>query len=360
MLLVFLYHVAVFPPWRAPFATGWVGIELFFVLSGFLITGLLVDSAGEERQLGKFYVRRALRILPLYYVVLALLAAWAWLQGRPLAARILGDQPWFWLLQQNFLMAFEGWYKPLYYAHFWSLALEVQFYVVWPPVLLLLGPRRALWACGVLGFGSFLLRNGLGIAWPFSYAATFTHLEGVMVGSALALLIRSHPERLGRLAPLVLAGSSLLVVALVAGGGGLHISDERVLRFGYPVLSLFFGALLCATFDAGRAGRAARAAFASRPLLWIGKYSYGIYLTHWVIHLQLKRPLLEWFAPRTTSDAQAHLLAVLVQAGLTAVLAVIAHHLVELPALRLKDALVPRPSGRVTGMPARGEVRRTA
>src|SRR5688572_33512867 len=92
MGLVFLYHVVVYPPWRRPFAIGWVGIELFFVLSGFLITGLIVDSTGEKNQLRNFYVRRALRILPLYYLVLVVLYVWQWIQGGAQAERILRSE----------------------------------------------------------------------------------------------------------------------------------------------------------------------------------------------------------------------------------------------------------------------------
>ncbi|HEX6886058.1 MAG TPA: acyltransferase [Planctomycetota bacterium] len=359
MLFVFLYHVVVYPPWRAPFALGWVGIELFFVLSGFLITGLIVDSEGERNQLRNFYVRRGLRILPLYYLVLAVLYVQVWIQGGNQAGRILGEQSWFWLLQQNLLMANEGWYKPLYFAHFWSLALEVQFYAVWPLVLVALGPRQALWACAAVALGSFALRNGLPVAWPFSYAATFNHLEGMMVGSAIALMLREKRETLGRVAPLALALTGLPLLYLGLRPSGLHISSEHVMRHVYPLLAVFFGALLCATFEVGRVGRAARAAFGCRPLLWIGKYSYGIYLTHWVVHLQLKRPLLDWLVPALGTEARAHAASVLLQTALVALLAVLAYHLVELPALRLKNVLAPRPRGRVAGLPER-ELRRTA
>jgi peptidoglycan/LPS O-acetylase OafA/YrhL len=359
MLLVFLYHVVIYPPWRRPFALGWVGIELFFVLSGFLITGLIVDSEGETNRLRNFYVRRALRILPLYYLVLAILYVWLWIQGGPLSERVLGQQAWFWGLQQNLLMAYDGWYKPLYFAHFWSLAHEIQFYAVWPLLLVALGPRRALWASAGIAVGSCALRNGLAISWPFSYAATFNHLEGMMAGAAIALCLRLHRGALGRLAPLALLVTGLPLACLATRPGGLHISDERVMRLAYPVLALFFGALLCSTFEAGRVGRAARALFSSRPLLWIGKYSYGIYLTHWVVHLQLKRPLLDWLGQGTSTEAGAHLLSVLIQAVLVALLSVLGYHLVELPALRLKNVLAPRPRGRVSELPER-ELRRTA
>ena len=358
MGLVFLYHVVVYPPWRRPFAVGWVGIELFFVLSGFLITGLIVDSTGEKHQLRNFYVRRALRILPLYYLVLGVLYVWQWIQGGAQAERVLGEQSWFWLLQQNLQMAFEGWYKPLHFAHLWSLAHEVQFYAVWPLLLVALGPRYSLVACGVLAFGSFALRNLLPLSWPFSYAATFNHLEGMMAGSAIALLMRTQRDLLGRIAPLALVAAGLPLVWLAAQPKGLHISDEHVMRYVYPVLAIFFGALLCSTFAAGRIGRASRAVFCARPLLWIGKYSYGIYLTHWVIHLQLKRPLLDALVPRV-GEAGAHAVSVLIQVVLVGLLSVLGYHLIELPALKLKNVLAPRPRGRVAEIPER-ELRRTA
>jgi peptidoglycan/LPS O-acetylase OafA/YrhL len=358
MLLVFLYHVVVYPPWRRPFAIGWIGIELFFVLSGFLITGLIVDSTGERHQLRNFYVRRALRILPLYYLVLAVLYVCTWVQGGPAAERVLGEQAWFWLLQSNLQMAFEGWYKPLYFAHFWSLAHEIQFYAVWPLLLVALGPRRALLATGVIAAASFTLRNALPVAWPFSYAATFNHLEGMMAGSAIALLLRQERGALGRVAPWALVAAGLPLAWLALRPTGLHISDEHVMRFVYPALAVFFGALLCSTFEAGRVGRASRAVFCAKLFLWIGKYSYGIYLSHWVIHLQLKRPLLEWLTP-AFGEAGAHALSVLIQVLLVGALSFAGYHLVELPALRLKNVLAPRPRGRMAELPER-EFRKTA
>jgi peptidoglycan/LPS O-acetylase OafA/YrhL len=359
MFLVLVYHIVDYLPWRKPFAVGWCGIELFFVLSGFLITGLLLDSEGERHRLRNFYLRRALRILPLYYLVLIGLYLSIWLGGNAASERVLAEQHWFWLLIQNMHMALNGWYKPMYFSHFWSLAVEVQYYVVWPVVLVLVGAQRGLIVCALVAATSFTLRNALPISFPYSYAATFMRLEGVMIGSVLAILMRTRRELLGRLAPLVLVGAGVPLVLFALTPDGLHISSPWVIRIGYPLLALFFAAVLVSIFDTGRVGRASRAVFASRFCLWIGKYSYGIYLSHWVIHLKLRQPLLDWLTPLVGSLPVASTISFLIQGLLSIGFSVVSYHLVELPMMRLKNVLAPRPRGRLTeiGLP---EIRRTA
>jgi peptidoglycan/LPS O-acetylase OafA/YrhL len=339
---VFFYHCVIFPAWREPFTIGWCGIELFFVLSGFLITGLIVDTRGEPHALRNFWVRRALRIVPLYYVALAYLYLSLAHAGGPKAAHALSEQPWFWLYAQNLFMAFHGWYDPLTFTHFWSLAIEVQYYFLWPLVLLAVGPRYALAACAVVGLGSAVLRNVLPVTFPFSYLATFTHLEGLMVGSAMALLLRSRRELLGCWAPRAFVAGGVGLVALALMRHGLHVSDPWVMRLGYSFYALLFGGLLASVLDTGRVGRFARGVFERPGIVFVGKYSYGIFVTHWIVHLETKKPLLDWIVPAVHPAWLAYTLVLLVQAALTMTLSLLAYHLVEERFLRLKDVLAPR------------------
>jgi peptidoglycan/LPS O-acetylase OafA/YrhL len=116
---------------------GWFGVDLFFVLSGFLITGILYDAKGADRYFLNFYARRTLRIFPLYYAVLVLLFVLLPRVPHPLAADYVSDsapdQLWFWLYLTNFRIALNGgWYSHLVPSVFWSLAIEEQFYVLYP------------------------------------------------------------------------------------------------------------------------------------------------------------------------------------------------------------------------------------
>src|SRR5579863_7613015 len=113
---------------------GWTGVELFFVLSGFLITGILLDSKGAENYVSSFYIRRALRILPLYYGAVLVAFVLLPLLGRAglpgLSPEFNPDQLWYWFYAGNWAWNWNHCYQP--FAHFWSLAVEEQFYLAWP------------------------------------------------------------------------------------------------------------------------------------------------------------------------------------------------------------------------------------
>src|SRR5262245_13745 len=133
----------------ATLTLGWVGVELFFVLSGFLITGILLDSRGAPHYFRNFYIRRTLRIFPLYYGFLAL-----WLGVLPLFYKWPNDvlkvvsipvsPVWSWAYLTNIVQALHDDWRagPPYTTHFWSLAIEEQFYLVWPTVVFLFSRRR--------------------------------------------------------------------------------------------------------------------------------------------------------------------------------------------------------------------------
>jgi peptidoglycan/LPS O-acetylase OafA/YrhL len=359
ILLVFLYHCVTYGEWREPFTFGWCGIELFFVLSGFLITGLILDAREEPHGLRNFYVRRALRILPLYYTVLALLYVSLALSGEFLGSKAVSGQVFFWAHLQNLFVAYAGWPKPLTFSHFWSLGIEVQFYLLWPLVLRRASTRTALMACGAFALLSFALRNALPVTFPFSYTATFTHLEGVMAGSALALGLREHRARVGQLAPLACAvgGAGLAVLWLTRGG--LHVADPLVMRYSYALFALFCGGVLAALLDRGRAGRWTRAFFERAPLRFLGRYSYGIFLIHWIVHLKLEQRLMESWSAWVGNAGAAAALAFLSQVVVTLVLSVASFHVIEEPFLRLKNVFAPRPRGVLTDL-APSETRKSA
>src|SRR5206468_651405 len=121
--------------------SGWIGVDLFFVLSGFLITGILLDSLGKPGYFRNFFARRTLRIFPLYYAVLTvslfLVPALIGLQRLPeLYHRLLENQLWLWTYAANYLQA-TGRHTLPGFGHFWSLAIEEQFYLLWPFVVYL-------------------------------------------------------------------------------------------------------------------------------------------------------------------------------------------------------------------------------
>ena len=128
---------------------GYTGLDLFFVLSGFLITGVLLDARETPNRVRNFYVRRGLRVLPLYYgVVFALVVLWPLFRpdGTPAIDTLRHNQWWYWFHATNFISRLPG-AMPYNTGHFWSLAVEEQFYLIWPWLVFTLSPKTLLRLC---------------------------------------------------------------------------------------------------------------------------------------------------------------------------------------------------------------------
>ena len=260
------------------FLVGWTGVDLFFVLSGFLITGILDDAKGSTNYFRVFYARRMLRILPLYYGALVVLFVMPHLVHAPGAPHFfvsIKDQLWYWFYLQNFHPL-----PPLFVGlagHFWSLAVEEQFYLVWPLVILLLSRKSALRLCVFLLVFSIMYRALIHIVNPIfaSPLNTLAQLDGLTIGSALALLYRTPGgmDWIKRRLPLLMAAS-------LAGIGAIYAVDipsvKRALLRTF--LTLFFGCLLAYAIEQ-REGLLQRF-LSSRVMRFFGKYSYGMYVLH--------------------------------------------------------------------------------
>ncbi len=172
----------------------WVGVDLFFVLSGFLITNILLETRDSSQYFKAFYGRRFLRIFPLYYGFLIVLYVLLPLLGTPLTLGLKTVEPWEWSYTANIYAGFhQG--PDLNINHFWTLSIEEQFYLIWPLVVLLIKKERSL-AIGVgitilllpLLRGLFLIS---GFSSDFIYTFTLCHMDGLLMGAFLSLLYRS-------------------------------------------------------------------------------------------------------------------------------------------------------------------------
>jgi peptidoglycan/LPS O-acetylase OafA/YrhL len=260
---------------------GWTGVDLFFVLSGFLITGILADARDTPHRYRTFYVRRALRILPLYYAFVVLLFVVPPLVGAAAYTTGFTDQLPYWLYLQNF--------RPLpnqaldLSAHLWSLAIEEQFYLVWPLVVFTLSRTNALRVCAVCLLGALAYRVASVLAdadLHQVYFQTPARLDGLALGGAIALISRGGggPARLRRVAPAVLAASAAALAGAALHPSGFDPGGAYMVSVGYTALAFFFGAVLVLALDAGPA-RLPRLLSAS-PLRFFGRYSYGLYVIH--------------------------------------------------------------------------------
>ena len=147
-------------------SAGWCGVDLFFVLSGFLITGILLDTKSGPHFFRNFYMRRVLRIFPLYYgflIVIFVLIPLA-IQVGDKFQTLLDQQGWYWSYLINLPIAFKGWSSVIIIDHFWSLAVEEQFYLFWPLVVFFSQRRQLIFICLACFVGSFGVRLGFALA----------------------------------------------------------------------------------------------------------------------------------------------------------------------------------------------------
>lgn len=298
MVAVLLYHADY--SWMSG---GFLGVDLFFVLSGFLVTGLCLS---EERRtgsiaFGRFWGRRIRRLVPAQVTLLIALVVYVFLFHRPelyelrgqTVAALLAGTNWFLIATQN--SYFDAIGRPPVLRHLWSLAIEMQFYLLWPPVLLVLLRRwgrdlRALVGVIVgLALVSALLLAvwGSGAADPSrAYFSTFSRLSGLLLGAALAVLWRpSLLERapIGRMSGQVdrAAAAALGLVLLFF----VFATDTGawMYRLGFLVFSIASVVLVAAACHP--ASRFASDRGIGHPVLVaIGARSYGIYLWHWPIY----------------------------------------------------------------------------
>ncbi len=356
IIAVMLYHGFLGLTWNVPShggifgwtSAGWLGVDIFFVLSGFLITGILLDTKASSGYFSKFYARRFLRIIPVYYLVLAIVFfALPWFLPFNTAGlkTIQHRQLWLWTHMTNigFVVYRKAWANSdwLGMSHFWSLAIEEQFYFVWP--LFVLFTRRWLkLACLGLITVSLAFRLVLWQADPRSAAMYFPtpcRLDGLAIGAFTAILLRQKSLS-GRVANLARIGAAValgFLVVLVAVRGGLFQTDKPALAFAIPAVSLLTASGIA--FIAGpRPSGALAALLNNRFLRFSGKYSYGLYLFHGML-----RTAMDVFAPSawlirwTGSDLAGNLLFVGLFVGLSYALALISWHAWEKHWLKLKS-----------------------
>ena len=354
MVVVFHWHLAAAqPPWPLSLlhrvaGAGTEGVNLFFVLSGFLITGILWDTKTEAHYLRNFFVRRVLRIFPLYYGALLVglvLVPLIHPVTDPKYRDVVHHQIWLWLYLSNIYETYSGRALPLF-GHFWSLAVEEHFYLVWPFVVLACSRRTLMGICLGCVAGSFLVRWALLHAGADPALAvlrlTPCQADCLASGGFLALwLRRPGPDDVAAvaLAPVarVLALSGLMVAALTLG---IKYSADN--SFSFASLNTFWAvffsaALLLAAL--GAPGGAYRRLLQNRALMQVGKYSYALYVFHWPLgRLTLSVLQRAWYgnvAP-VTYGFGFQLLYFSVSLALSLTAAWLSWHLYERHFLRLK------------------------
>jgi peptidoglycan/LPS O-acetylase OafA/YrhL len=328
---------------------GWVGVDLFFVLSGFLITGILIDTRQSPRYFRSFYARRALRIFPLYYAVLVvifLLGPWIGLAKLPGFSVLVGRQAWFWTYTSNVYLSLTGridlnasW---LDLNHFWSLAIEEHFYLVWPAVVVCLSGRALIRACLACMVVALLVRVGMIVIWSrpvATYFLTICRIDSLAVGGLMAVLARGEGglEALGRPARSMALVGGLVLMALGLRSGRIAAADRLVQMVGFSALGIGFAGVIVLVASA-KPGQFWFKIWTCSVLTTLGRYSYGIYVYHQIFGrklVELTAPALEWAGP-----VWAPRLMVSVGILINLAIAALSFHLFEARFLRLKARFV--------------------
>lgn len=325
VLLVMTFHFSVVPrhehqtalldDWfRDLVFTGWSGVDLFFVLSGFLITGILLRTRDAPNYFKAFYARRALRIFPLYYAFLAVTI----FAVLPIAGRFedriaglsavstqLGDLPdrqaWFWLYASNIFSFFHDGEKAVYgMGHFWSLAIEEQYYLVWSPIVFLFRARPLAWVCAaiiaaVTAYRVWCVLQGM----PAYTVQTFTltRVDSIVFGSLAACLLHNGiPARWATAARRAVVPCWIVAFGVqIALGSTLERPVALMLS---PTLFALAFLVTVLGVTAKAASQAPQPILRNRVLMHFGAISYGLYVFHVPIRGVLL-PLYERAVPQT-------------------------------------------------------------
>lgn len=346
-LLVFLRHYTLTRHAHAPIflaimhvsAAGWAGVDLFFVLSGFLITGILLDTRSDPHYFRNFIMRRALRIFPLYYTVLFVMLALTpllhlqWHRGHILYFFYLGN------VAANINPSLQAVFPYFSFLHLWSLSMEEQFYLLWPLAIYLAAtPRRVVRLCLGLSVFALLVRIALlhwlpeGRAVEWCSAELPARMDGLLYGAIAAVLVRRFSiERLVPPARWLLSVATILL-AVMYFRIGANFNNAVTSLVGYPLLALFFSSLIVLALEPNsliaRFGRLS-------PLRLLGRYSYGLYVYHLIAGFALGN-LLSWIQLRTHSIVIGGILFTFAVFFGSLMMAVASYELYERRFLRLK------------------------
>jgi peptidoglycan/LPS O-acetylase OafA/YrhL len=334
ILLVVIYHNFGF---ISQSYFGWLGVDLFFVLSGFLITDILLRTVNDPNFLSNFYMRRVLRIFPLYYVSLLLFLFIV----APLTSDKIEwsyykeNQVYLWTYLQNWLYIFKEPGSAAILNHYWSLAVEEQFYIFWPLVILLLKkPKYLLAFIGILLIAVIVFRFVLwfyqveDLAYYNLY--TFTRIDGICIGCMVALLMRMNMNFIRNY-------TFLIVLVFAAVNFGFYfINRENDYSFpyialvGYTTFAMILGLLVYEAVT--RETRLLNMIFGFGLLKFFGRISYGLYIFHWPVYLLLSAYYSD------TSGISDKLLLSLAATGIAILISWLSYRYFERYFLRLKSS----------------------
>jgi peptidoglycan/LPS O-acetylase OafA/YrhL len=342
LLMVFFLHTIILPQnsffiFKDVLELGRLGVDLFFCLSGFLITRILFAAKNDAHYFRNFYARRALRIFPLYYFFLLtyffLVVQWHVVNfGSSKAAEAAQDLHWLWFYGTNLRIAATGTFITSSINHFWTLAVEEHFYLIWPLLVFTLSARNLLRAVVVIAVGAFLLRVVLqwqGVPDAVILTLTPCRIDAFAIAGlvAIAQFVPEWREFLDR------ASSFLLLPLLVLALAAILAKGAWENTIGFSLIAISFSLLIARLRRPGRL----QSLLSLPALRAVGKYSYALYVFHFPIQIALNRTIpTEKIAGFTHSLALAVVLNMVLVGVVSGITAVLTWNLIEKRFLALK------------------------
>ncbi|MFQ3576810.1 MAG: acyltransferase [Cytophagales bacterium] len=334
--LVLLYHC--FPVlYKFGTGIGLIGVDLFLVISGFLITGILLNQKHKPRFFSDFFRNRSLRIFPLYFLFLGcffFLFPLFWSGFKENYTFYIENKLWYFLYLPNWLIFFNGDWPPVskpILDHFWLLAIEEQFYLVWPFVVYFSNNIKLFWFCVSLIVFSFFFRNFLvlnNFHYSSSYVNTFARLDPLASGALMAVVIRDEKLLVifRKLIPFLFIFSLLVLLLLIVISKSVSLKTSLIIQFGYSSIAVMFMTILfMSLFNNTFLERFLK----NKILLWLGKYSYGIYVLHWFLYPLLASDLIDLLNRYFHYTFISDFLTSVILTILILVLSLISFHLIE-------------------------------
>jgi peptidoglycan/LPS O-acetylase OafA/YrhL len=323
---------------------GWAGVDLFFVLSGFLITDILLKTKDKKNFISSFFIRRVLRIFPLYYgaIILFFVLAASAEQLRDQYAFYFSNQGMLWMHMQNWMYITKSEPTPFgMFIHFWSLSVEEQFYLVWPFIILvcrrikpfIIITAAILFLCIVFRFVNWMNYGNGNLNYHLHY---MTRIDGLCVGSLVAawrnLSTETARKKILRFS-LIVFGIHVIVFSL---SKTIFTSFPHFTVFGYSSIAVAFGSVLI--FVVEKRNKFTRFVFENKPLMGLGKISYGLYVYHWPVLVLFKLYFVSYLMSTGISLNNSYIIACLCATVTAIMVSIASYNLFEKKILALKDA----------------------
>lgn len=322
---------------------GWIGVDIFFCLSGFLITSILLKTKNDRHYFKNFYARRILRIFPLYYIFIIVVLVFLPVLAPDYISQMRSALPFLLTYSQNWMSIFGVASLPVYLSATWSLAIEEQFYLLWPSIIYYGRKEFLLKICAGIILVSLASRilsvvymdNAQQVA-SFFYYNTFARFEELVFGSMLAIaLTRSGwVDRISSFAlPVFLISFSTFIILCISLFPGLipYYSNLPLTLWSYTLISLFSTSLI-AILVTYPENSLIRKVFQNRLLVFFGNYSYAMYL----LHMPVVVLLLDLLYDTRLKGWKMYIAYIFLTYAITALSSVITWHLLEKHMLNLK------------------------